>query len=140
VSRSEFTSLDGIVRPGAYDGRVIATALLGYRPNAAWEFSGKFRLATGLPTTPFILEGPAAGQLDFSRYNAGPRLPVFHALDVRADRRWSFRGLQLEVYIDVANVYGRENVSAYRWNVRKGVPEADVSLAVLPTIGVNVEF
>ena len=39
-----------------------------------------------------------------------------------------------------ADIVGRENVSAYRWNVRDGAPEADTSLGVLPSIGVNVEF
>jgi hypothetical protein len=140
VARAEFESVDGIRRPGAYDGRVIGNLLAGWRINRAWEVSGKFRLATGLPTTPFIESGPNTGQLDFRRYNAGPRLPTFHALDIRIDRRWSFRGWQLDVYLDVQNVYGRPNVSQYIWNPRIAAPEANESLGVLPTIGVNVEF
>jgi hypothetical protein len=140
VSRSEFKAIDGITRAGAYDGRVIANVLAGWRINTGWEVSGKFRLATGLPTTPFIESGPEAGRLDFTRYNAGPRLPTFHALDVRVDRRWSFRGWQLDVYVDVQNVYGRKNVSQYTWNPRTGEVEPNDSLGILPSIGVNVEF
>jgi hypothetical protein len=139
-AHSEFEALDGVTRPGAYDGHFIANILAGYRFNAAWEVSGKFRLATGLPSTPFITEGIYTGRLDFSQYNAGPRLPLFNALDVRVDRRWSFRGWQLEVYIDIQNIYGRNNVSGYRWNPRDQAPEADESLGILPTIGVNVQF
>jgi hypothetical protein len=140
VSRSEFTSLDGATRVGAYDGRVIANLAAGWRINRAWELSGKFRLASGLPTTPFIEAGPSAGQSDFTRYNEGPRLPTFHALDLRIDRRWSFRGWQLDVYLDVQNVYGRANVSGYQWDFRDQTIEANESLGVLPSIGVNVEF
>jgi outer membrane receptor protein involved in Fe transport len=140
VSRSEFKAIDGITRAGAYDGRVIANVLAGWRINTGWEVSGKFRLATGLPTTPFIESGPEAGRLDFTRYNAGPRLPTFHALDVRVDRRWSFRGWQLDVYVDVQNVYGHKNVSQYTWNPRTGEVEPNDSLGILPSIGVNVEF
>jgi len=140
VAQSEFEALDGVTRPGAYDGRVIANILAGYRFNPAWEVSGKFRLATGLPSTPFITEGIYTGRLDFSRYNAGPRLPLFHALDVRVDRRWSFRSWQLEIYLDIQNIYGRKNVSGYRWNPRDQAPEADESLGILPSIGVNVQF
>ena len=77
---------------------------------------------------------------DFSQYNEGPRLPTFHALDLRIDRRWSFRGWQLDVYLDVQNVYGRNNISQYRWDYRVGAVEANESLGVLPSIGVNVEF
>jgi len=140
VSRSEFKAIDGITRAGAYDGRVIANVLAGWRINTGWEVSGKFRLATGLPTTPYIDSGPEAGRLDFTRYNAGPRLPTFHALDVRVDRRWSFRGWQLDVYVDVQNVYGHKNVSQYVWNPRTGEVEPNDSLGILPSIGVNVEF
>jgi hypothetical protein len=140
VSRSEFRAVDTLTRPGAYDGRVIANVLGGWRINRGWELSGKFRLATGLPTTPYVESGPDAGRLDFTRYNAGPRLPTFHALDVRIDRRWSFRGWQLDLYLDVQNVYGRKNVSQYVWNPRTGETEPNDSLGILPTIGVNVEF
>ena len=90
--------------------------------------------------TPFIESGPEAGRLDFTRSNAGPRLPTFHALDVRVDRRWSFRGWQLDVYVDVQNVYGHKNVSQYTWNPRTGEVEPNDSLGILPSIGVNVEF
>lgn len=140
VARSEFRGLDGTWRPGAYDGRFIGTVAAGWRPNRAWELSGKFRLATGLPTTPFVTSGELAGTLDFTQYNAGPRLPTFHQLDVRVDRRWSFSGSQLVLYLDVQNVYGRKNVSQFQWNARLGAPEANETLGVFPTIGVTWEF
>lgn len=140
VSRAAFRAFDGGTRPGAYDVRLIGNLLAGWRISPVWEVSGKFRLATGLPSTPFVQEGPNAGRLDFTRYNAGPRLPTFHALDLRVDRRWSFRDWQLDVYVDVQNVYGRSNVSQYQWNPRIGAVEPNESLGVLPSIGINIEF
>jgi hypothetical protein len=139
VSRSEFRGLDEADRPGAYDTRVIGTALAGYRFNSAWEVSGKFRIASGRPTTPFIEVGPQAGRLDFSRYNE-LRFPTFNALDVRVDRTWNFRTVRLEVYLDVQNVYGRQNVDQVFWNARTGKAEPEESLGILPSIGVNVTF
>lgn len=140
LNRSEFTGLDGIERPGAFDTRVIATAAVGWRPNARWELGGRLRVATGAPTTPFVTSGPLAGTLDFSRYNAGPRLPVFHALDIRIDRRWSYRALQLTTYLDVQNVYNRKNASNYYWDERQQAAVLDTGLGALPSIGVNVAF
>lgn len=140
LNRTSFTGLDGVSRPGAFDTRVIGNVAAGYRLSPRWEVSGKFRVATGRPTTPFITTGPDAGQLDFSRYNAGPRLPAFRALDVRVDRRWAFRGVQLDTYVDVQNVTGRKNVSQYTWDPRTGTVKANDSLGVFPTIGVTVEF
>jgi hypothetical protein len=140
LSRAEYTSIEGATRPGSYDARFLGNLVAGWRPGNDWELSGKFRVATGLPTTPFVGSGPAAGQLDFSAYNQGARLPTFHALDLRIDKRWSFRSLQLETYIDVQNVFGRANVTQFEWNYREGVSEPNEALTVLPTIGVNIEF
>lgn len=140
LGRSRFTGLDGVERAGSYDARLITTLLAGWRPNAAWEVSGKFRLSTGRPTTPFITAGEAAGSLDFARYNAGPRLPTFHALDLRVDRRWSFRRRQLVTYLDVQNVYGRANVSEFEWDARTTTVTANRSLGVFPTVGLTLSF
>jgi hypothetical protein len=140
LSRSEFTSLEGVARPGRYDSRFISTLLLGYRFNPKWEVSGKFRMATGQPSTPFIEDGPDTGRRDYTQYNQGERFPMFRSLDLRVDRRWSFRGWQLEVYLDVQNVLGRKNVTAVRWDPRTNEPEFDESIGILPTIGVNAEF
>lgn len=140
VGQSRFTGLDGVERPSAFDGRLIANLLVGWRPGPSWELSGKFRVASGLPSTPFITSGASSGQLDFSRYNAGPRLPTFHALDLRVDRRWSWRGIQLATYLDVQNVYGRNNVSQYTWDERTQRVKADEAVGVLPSLGISVEF
>jgi hypothetical protein len=140
VGRVEFTGLDGVTRPGAYDTRVIATLAAGWRPNASWEYGAKFRFATGAPTTPFVLDGPLRATPDFARYNAGPRLPTFHALDIRIDRRWAWRGVQLVAYLDVQNVYGRANASRYEWDDETQAVLLDTGLGRLPSIGVSVEW
>ena len=56
------------------------------------------------------------------------------------DRRWAFSGLQLDVYLDVQNVYNRRNVTDVFWNPRTQQPEFNESLGILPSIGVNFEF
>ena len=140
VSRTTFDGTDGRARAGSFDTRAIANLVLGWRPSAKWELSGKFRIASGLPTTPFIAAGPSAGQQDFAQWNEGERLPLFHGLDVRVDRRWSLRAVQLIGYIDIQNIYGRANVAGVRWNPRLGRVEQNESLGLLPSIGFSVEF
>lgn len=136
VGETRFTGLDGTEHPGAFDTRAIVNLAAGYRFNDEWEVSAKFRAATGLPTTPFNTDGSR----DFVRYNQGERLPMFHALDVRVDKRWNFTDFQLVTYIDVQNIYARKNISGVKWNVRTQSPEFNESIGVLPSIGVNVEF
>lgn len=140
VNQTRFKSLDGIERAGSFDSRYIGNIAVGYRFNEEWELSSKFRLASGLPTTPFITGGANIGALDFTRYNEGERLPTFHALDVRLDKRWNFTGVQLVTYIDIQNIYGRKNISAIRWDRRENKAEYNESIGLLPSIGVNVEF
>jgi hypothetical protein len=119
---------------------LIVTLGAGYRLNRSWEIGAKWRLASGLPTTPYFETGPNEGRLDFSRYNEGQRLPTFHALDVRVDRRWSFPGIQFEMYLDIQNIYNRKNVSGVRWNFNDQQVEANESIGILPTIGINLEI
>lgn len=135
-NRTRFRSLDGSTAVGAFDAPLVLNALLGWRPNARWEVSGRVRSATGLPTTPF----GADGRLDFMRYNAGPRLPTFFALDLRLDRRFVFRRSQLVTYVDVQNATARKNISQIAWDARLGAAKANESLGLLPSIGVNWEF
>lgn len=142
LNESRFTGLDGIERPGAYDSRIIFNIAAGYRFDENWEISSKFRLATGAPTTPFIEDpqSPQYGRRDFQQFNLGDRLPLFHALDLRIDRRWTFEGFQLITYLDIQNLYARKNISNVNFNQRTGKAEYNTSIGILPSIGVNIEF
>ncbi len=135
-NRTRFRGLDGSQSIGAFDSPLVFNGLLGWRPNARWEFSGRVRSAAGLPTTPFT----AAGRLDFARYNNGERLPTFFALDARIDRRFVFRKSQLVTYVDVQNATARKNISQIAWDARLRAPKPNESIGLLPSIGVNWEF
>lgn len=136
LNQTHFTSIDGVERPGSYDSRFILNILGGYRLGSDWEISSKFRFSTGLPTTPFT----NTGAIDFTRYNAGERLPSVHTLDLRVDKRWSFTGLQLITYIDIQNIYSRKNISGIQWNARTQQAEYQESIGLLPSVGINIEF
>jgi hypothetical protein len=41
------------------------------------------------------------------------RLPAYHRLDLRADRRFS---RDLSAYFELINAYNRKNVAGYSWN------------------------
>lgn len=139
VSTSEFTALAGPPVRGAFDTPWVLNLVGGWRPSARWEFSGRVRTSAGLPFTPFTTTGPNAGTLDFTRLN-GDRLPTFFSLDLRADRRWTLGRTQLITFVDVANANLTANTTAYQWNPRTRLVEAQAGLKVLPTIGVNWEF
>lgn len=143
INESRFSGLDRIDRPGAFDARIIFNIAAGYRFNENWEISTKFRYSTGAPTTPFVEDPnePLYGQLNFLQYNAGERLPAFHSMDLRIDRRWNFEGFLLITYIDIQNIYNRKNANNYRFDQRLGQGVVNFAgTGVIPSLGINVEF
>jgi DNA-directed RNA polymerase specialized sigma24 family protein len=102
---------------------------------AVWQ-----KHAEAASRTPYIATGAREGQIDFRHYNAHGRMPAFHALDLRAEKRWSWRGLQLTTYLDIQDVYNRNNPIAYVWDARKHAPRYEKALGFLPSLGINIEF
>jgi len=118
-SQSRFTSIEGKERLSKFDSPLIFNLTLGYRLGSDWEFSYKYRASIGNPTTPYL----STGQLDYSQYTEGERLPIYNATDIRIDKRWHFGNFSLDTYIDVQNVFGTNNVTSTRWDQRTGTVE-----------------
>ncbi len=134
-NESEFQALDGITRPSSFDQRWIINLGGGYIFNEKWEFSTKFRLATGRPYTPFDSDGTQS----ISFYNS-MRVGINHSLDIRVDRRWAFRNFALITYIDIQNIYNRKPIDVPRFDYRTNKLQENSSLGIFPTIGVSLEF
>jgi len=134
-NESQFKALDGTTRPSSFDQRWILNLGGGYILNEKWEFSAKFRYATGRPYTPY---GPGGIQLT-EQFNT-LRIDANHSLDVRIDRRWSFHIWTLDTYIDIQNIYNRKPLDIPRYNQRTGKAEQNASIGILPSIGVSAEF
>ena len=113
-----------------YDQPHILTVLGSYNFGNGWEFGARFRLISGLLATPNVCD-PTSPSCDPFRTSAlfdaatgtyvaipasGPfseRLPIFHQLDLRVDKRWSFKRWKLSAYLDVQNAYNQPNVEGY---------------------------
>ena len=67
------------------------------------------------------------------------RFPPYHRLDLRLDRRFMFDGWNLVTFLDVMNVYGRDNIWNYTYN-GDGTTEKVLQFQVFPVGGVTVEF
>jgi hypothetical protein len=127
--------------------RPHAFGLVGaWQPSDRWTFSAKWKYASGRPTDAFVVhsdvlgdEGPLRYSKELTRTNA-ERLPVYHSLSLRADYQRSFGPLSLVAYLDILNVYGRENGDAYEWDERRGVNIIEGLDEPLPTIGLRFEY
>jgi hypothetical protein len=134
-NQSAFKALDGKSRPSSFDQRWIVNFGGGYIFNSKWEVSGKFRLATGRPYTPY--------GVDLTKFSAeynSMRLRVNHALDLRVDRRWALSGWSIITYLDIQNIYNRPYYDVPRYNSYKGKFEETSSIGILPSIGISAEF
>jgi hypothetical protein len=112
--RSEFTNpnTEGFV-PSSWDNRFIVSLTAGKRFGKNWEIGARWRFLGGTPYTPYDVEESALisnwdlrGQpiLDFTQINA-IRLPAFHQLDLRIDKKYFFENWNLNWYVDIQNAY-----------------------------------
>lgn len=106
---SKFSGLDGKLLPSAWDNRHLFSFTLGYKFNRNWELGLKYRLQGGLPYTPFDeaasrinYSTQGIGILDYSQFNQ-LRLGTFQQSDIRIDKKWNFKKITLDVFIDIQN-------------------------------------
>lgn len=131
-----------------YDQTHILTILGSYRLGRGWEFGSRFRLVSGNMYTPLMTPPglPAVYAADAGTYvplegqQLSQRLPLFHQLDIRVDKRWQFRNWQLGAYLDVYNTYNHASVEAISYDYRYAKSSYMTGLPFLPSIGVRGEF
>ncbi len=146
ISASYFRTryLDGTNtwRNRVYDNQFTFAIEGGYKPNEEWEFSMRWIYAGGAPYTPFntaASEAAFKGIIDKNKIYY-ERLPDYHSLNIRVDKRFHFNSSNIVLYISIWNVYGRENIWGYSWNETKNKPEARKSWAALPVFGIEYEL
>ncbi|RPI04130.1 MAG: hypothetical protein EHM64_10935 [Ignavibacteriae bacterium] len=140
--RSNYSGVDGKRYDRVYDNKFNFSVEGGYKMNEKWEFSLRWLYAGGAPYTPFNEQASAAthkGVFDATRINAD-RLPDFHSLNLRVDKKYYFQSTTLTVYLSIWNAYGRRNVAAYTWNEVKDKRMEEVMWGTLPVFGVKYEF
>jgi hypothetical protein len=140
--RAKYTGVDGVQRDRIYDNTFNIAIEGGYKLNDKWEFSLRWLYAGGAPYTPFDEQASLAthkGVFDAARVNAA-RLPDFHSLNVRVDKRYYFQSTTLTAYLSIWNAYGRRNISSYTWNEVQDKVMDEEMWGTLPVFGIKYEF
>jgi TonB family protein len=158
LSRSLRTAQPGAEeRPVNFDQTHILTALGSYRLGNGWEFGARYRIVSGNLVTPNVCNFEDPGCIPNranSLYNAtvgtyvalpysGPaseRLPLFHQLDLRVDKRFRFKTWQLSFYLDVQNVYNNQNVEGVNYNFNYTARQYPTGRPILPSFGIRGDF
>ena len=127
-----------------FDQTHILTALGSVKLGRGWQVGARFRYVSGSPYTPYtggiadhdagvyspLLESPANQS----------RLSAFHQLDLRVDKTWSFQSWKLSAYLDVQNVYNRQNSEDITANYDYSESEPLPGLPLLPVLGIRGEL
>ena len=79
------------------------------------------------------------GVYDLARVNAR-RGPDYVRVDLRADRRLTVRGQDLNVFFGVQNVTNRRNLAGYSWNRRTNALQVNEQQGVFPILGFDWRF
>src|SRR6218665_1211408 len=112
LMKSEYTN-QGHYLSSNWDHRHIVSVTLGKVFPRNWEIGIKFRLSSGNPYTPLDYNKSSLkaaydlnplGILDFSQLNS-KRLHTFHALDLRAEKKYVVRKIPVRLFFDAQNVY-----------------------------------
>lgn len=126
-----------------FDQTHILTLLGTYRLPRNWEVGLRWRLVSGNPTTLALGSKQRTNEDDFQPVN-GPtnadRVPAFHQLDVRVDKTWIYNSWKFGVYLDVQNIYNRENPQAISYNFNYLLSEYSQTLPILPILGLRGEY
>ena len=126
-----------------YDQTHILTVLGSYRLGRGWEFGARFRLVSGslyTPTQIGFLNTDAGAYAPFGGAAYSARLPMFHQLDLRVDKRWRFDAWSLSAYLDVQNAYNRQNPEDLTYNYNYSQSQVQAFLPIIPSLGIRGEF
>jgi outer membrane receptor for ferrienterochelin and colicin len=166
---SEFSGVDGVLKPSAWDNRNLISAILGYKFKKGWELGMKYRYAGGSPYTPFDMDASRSNYLttgngvyDYTQLNT-LRVGPFNQFDIRVDKKMNYSRVTLDIFVDIQNalLISSESFPSYTfqrkadnsdWQSTDGKPVQtngsnatpvileNVSNTVIPTFGFILEF
>ncbi|MEZ4426359.1 MAG: TonB family protein [Nannocystaceae bacterium] len=121
-----------------FDQTHILTALAVYKLPRNWQIGARFRLVSGNPytaRTAGVFNGEDGTYLPLDGPIRGERLPAFHQLDLRVDKRWVLRRVMMNLYLDVQNIYNHQNPEAVNYSYDWRDRQYTTGLPIIPSLG-----
>jgi hypothetical protein len=156
---------DGIRTPFLFDQRHAMNVVGNYRFAEAWDVGVRFTLRSGRPyaralgvqprvvlqttdgvTTPVVqvdTQGKVILDPVYERETLTGRLNLYHTLDLRITTYPRWWGLHWSVYLDIQNVYNRENQQQIRYYIDEAgalKTRAVNGIPIFPSLGMSVMF
>ncbi|GMV44021.1 MAG: TonB-dependent receptor [Myxococcales bacterium] len=144
LSRSEREDHPGApTRLFDFDQTHVLTAVVS--ATLPWDLTlgVRYRYATGNPTTPVVgavFDGDVGVHHGVLGPVNGARLPDFHQLDLRLDKRWLFEDWALTAYLEAQNLTNHANAEGMAWQHDYRRSEVVTGLPILPGFGLRGEL
>lgn len=141
-SKSKFLALTGDIQQAEFDYGNQLTAILGIKLKSEWSFSARIKYAGKRPYTPYDIENSInydRAIYDKTKYNKA-RMPEYIRCDVRMDKNIKIWGLSINAYIEVQNIFNRENVFSYYWSYIDSSVHRNLHWSILPLVGFSCQF
>lgn len=127
-----------------FDRPHILNLIFGLEMGSGWQIGAKFQYASGNPYTPVT----GVTEIDNIFYvidgeNNSARYPDYHKLDLRIDKQFVFDSWSFSVYLDLWNVYNRDNVVSYSFKTTKDgtiTTEPRYDFGIMPIIGFTAKL
>ncbi len=131
-----------------YDQTHNLIMLGSYRLGRGWEFGARFRIVSGSldtptvgrPSLPAIYSADAGSYAPLQGKPFTSRMPLFHQLDLRVDKRWQFQAWSLSAYLDVQNVYNHPAAESFIYNYDYSKRGYQTGIPIVPSIGLRGEL
>jgi hypothetical protein len=152
---STFSGLDPeVFRPSVWDSRHLASFTSGYTLPRNWEVSARHRFAAATPFVPTDLAKTTQLYpqivLDYDRLGS-EKLDAFNQLDIRIDKKWFYKKIALDFFIEMQNALANANPQPPNYGLSRdtsGMPVNPRSLfqipleegSVIPSFGVVIDF
>ena len=144
ISRSERRDFpQSAYRIFQFDQTHILTLIGSYRLGRGWEIGLRFRFVTGNPTTPVIgavYNGDTGTYTQIPGATYSARNAPFHQLDLRIDKTWTFRRGNLDLFLEVLNVYNNANPEGVQYNYNYTQSSTVAGIPFFPNLGFRYEY
>ena len=139
--RSKYSGANNKLVASSWDNQHLLSVTWGYKFPKNWELGLKLRYQGGVPYTPFDEAASklnylsvGTGIFDYSKLNT-LRLNNFNASDVRIDKKWNFKKITLDLFLDVSNWYVAKNPAIPNYTFKRN----EANTAFLTTDGTDLK-
>jgi|TARA_B100001741_G_scaffold313748_1_gene321677 hypothetical protein len=134
---SRFSNLDGPNIPTVWDSRNLISFTGGYKLKRNWEISLRYRYAGRTPYPPLDYEESLKLYpiLVYDYNNIGnQKIGVFSQADLRIDKKWNFKNLSFNFFVDLQNFLAQINPQPEEFGLERNTDGSLVSPKKLVSI------